>query len=425
MQALLELYSTEKCSLCNNDFYQQDLIAVDNLNIKVCKNCMNENLIKCDNCGTTVYIDDAEFYGTIGFCAECFKQKYFRCFRCTEVFIVREMRVDPNNYTRRFCEDCFMELFTTCDLCGIPVLIETTTIQRNGDAICPECYNRYYARCTWCGETIQTRHSLVVGYRDGRICQSCHEKIENATIKPYFYKRDVKFYGNPKDNIHYGFEIEAENYGMNINEDIADLINNDLFYCKGDGSLNNGFEVVSQPMSFEYINGIGRKKINSMLKKLRSNRMRSSMTNTCGMHVHISKKPISNLSLYKILKLFYENENFIFKVSRRNMESFQDFSSLSDDQSLTEKALSKRSYDRYIAVNLMNENTIEIRIFKGTLKQSSFYANLEFCHAMIKYCEQESIMRVSPKNFIRYINNKRKLYPNLYNFLNNGRFICV
>ena len=59
-------------------------------------------------------------------------------------------------------------------------------------------------------------------------------------------------------------------------------------YCKHDGSLDDGFEIVTHPMSLEY-------HINEMpwcevLGKAQQLGYRSHQANTCGLHVHVSRK---------------------------------------------------------------------------------------------------------------------------------------
>lgn len=45
---------------------------------------------------------------------------------------------------------------------------------------------------------------------------------------------------------------------------------------------------------------------------------------------------------------------------------------------------------RYYCVNLQNENTVEIRIFNGTLREESFIAALELCQTFADYAKSHN-----------------------------------
>ena len=80
---------------------------------------------------------------------------------------------------------------------------------------------------------------------------------------------------------------------------------------------------------------------------------------------------------------------------------------------------------RYVAVNLVNCNTIEFRLFRGTLRHSTFLATLqlvdEICNCAINMTDQELenmswsdfVLRILPKKteLIEYLKQKR-LYVN-------------
>ena len=51
---------------------------------------------------------------------------------------------------------------------------------------------------------------------------------------------------------------------------------------------------------------------------------------------------------------------------------------------------------RYYAVNLSNDDTIEFRLFRGTLNPNSFFATLELVNAIVCYSRSdESIDRMT------------------------------
>lgn len=189
--------------------------------------------------------------------------------------------------------------------------------------------------------------------------------------------------------------------------------NSGFSIIKCDGSLANGFEICSRPASMS----LHKTAWNKFFEETPSNVVAKD---TCGMHVHISKEPLSSLQIGKILVFLHSSKNrkFIETIAGRASCHYSDFSS----ERRLNHALNKYkgSFTHYSAVNLLNPNTIEIRIFKSTVDKTRFFANLEFCHALVKFtfpgtssitdCSQHS-------KFIEFVACNRKFYPNLVNFL--------
>jgi len=203
-------------------------------------------------------------------------------------------------------------------------------------------------------------------------------------------------------------------------------------YCKRDGSLHNGFEVVSHPFSWEWYKD-NRKRIDVLLNRLQEKGFRSFTANTCGIHVHLSKKAFSTIHLFKFLKLFYEPKNFKFVklISQRDAGSSRgdcqwgNYPEGQDAKTQQDKVNNKKDcphkYNRYTAVNLCNGSTIEVRIFRGNLVPLSFHKNIEFLKACYDFTNRSGIAKVTKERLLLYIANRRKTYKNLYAFLENNK----
>ncbi len=81
------------------------------------------------------------------------------------------------------------------------------------------------------------------------------------------------------------------------------------------------------------------------------------------------------------------------------------------------------SGNRYEAVNLANPDTVELRIFKGTLKYTSFMKNLEFVSATIRFCRATGINQLDVSSFLDWFKPVRKDYPNLDAWLVRRHYI--
>ena len=92
-----------------------------------------------------------------------------------------------------------------------------------------------------------------------------------------------------------------------------------------------------------------------------------------------------------------------------------------DPKKLLDKA--KSDYNRYVAVNLLNSNTIEFRLFRGTLKLNTILASLQLvdaiCETAIRLSDSglqslswsEFVSHIEYPELIRYL-KERRLYVN-------------
>jgi len=251
------------------------------------------------------------------------------------------------------------------------------------------------------------------------ICVACCES-EEYLIKPYNYNPEFKFYKTKVDKrnlLYFGIELEVESCNSNKKDMIKSLP--DFVYVKSDSSINNGFEIVSHPMTYRWLNKYA-DKWNRILTNLRKKGYRSYDTTTCGMHIHLSKAAFSNFHLYKFMKMFYDNRNFVLNISQRAAGTLSQWASVSDsEKNIIYKAKNKaKGYeDRHTAINLERDNSVEIRIFRGTLCLPSFWKNIEFAKAMYDFSRDSSLELINEVGFRDFVRFRRKEFFNLHDFL--------
>jgi hypothetical protein len=78
----------------------------------------------------------------------------------------------------------------------------------------------------------------------------------------------------------------------------------------------------------------------------------------------------------------------------------------------------ERNSDRYSAVNTNNRETLEMRIFRGTVNSNTIKAQLDLAHASVEYTRNLTVQDVrngalSADNFMWYIFQNEALYPEL------------
>lgn len=218
--------------------------------------------------------------------------------------------------------------------------------------------------------------------------------------------------------LYFGIELELEYAGEGFEAPriaanaITEMFTN-LAQIKGDGSLDNGVELASQPSSFEY----HRDNYGWREKLRRLAEVGLAARRTCGIHIHASRAGFTEDGLRRMLNFVYANENrqFMQFIARRNPSSWASL-----DVSPPGANGSIRGGSRYVALNLNNSATVEFRLFAATLDYSVFMSSLEFVRALIRFCDVPTRLLRSMKtsNFFTWlINNARADYPNLHNFM--------
>jgi hypothetical protein len=303
-------------------------------------------------------------------------------------FVERDMAIwlcDSCQYDSTYCEDCNNLIHT-----------DNTVNINYAYSVCDDCCNDNYYYCD--------DHDTYV--RNGSDCDDCDEGNCDGLISDYSYRPSPIFildntfttaFREPANRSFTGFELEMEAVSCDRYEgaELAHSLYGNSCYLKHDGSLNDGFEMVSHPLSRDYIDS-GFKY--DGLKQLASLGMRSAQTRTCGLHVHINRGFFAGreTSLYRFMAMFYNNGDQWRTLSGRQSSTYARWN---DEEAQRMFAYTRgaknervmgRSYgdvndERYVAINLMPRHTIELRFFKGTLRPLTLKARLEAVHAVAEY----------------------------------------
>ncbi len=213
---------------------------------------------------------------------------------------------------------------------------------------------------------------------------------------------------------------------------LLEIANNnaDNLYIKRDGSLDCGMELVTHPMT----PGYHMKKMpwGEILEEARSMGYTSHMAMTCGLHVHISRRAFGDNYYYQeaaIARLIFFVEKFwpeMLRFSRRTQSQLNDWAKRYGAQlTPTDQLKHAKNSDagRYAAVNLQNRNTVEIRIFRGTLKLNTLLATLQMvnhlCDVAVSFTDwdlqdmgwYDFLNRITEPELIQYL-KERNLYVN-------------
>jgi len=331
------------------------------------------------------------------------------------------------NYGNKFfCENCADD-WTECHECGDAVQLDDSRTTNDGYHICEHCYDRYYFTCYDCGEIFHEDNGYWNG--DNHYCSSCNDNhecdcgrdgvMDYHDFPSHKYKPRMTIADKERgENLFFGVELEADGGEFDI-DDFTDWTNNsNLIHFENDGSLSDdGVECITMPCSLKYHqNDMDWSGICSQLK---SQGYSSHDASSCGLHVHISRDALTPIQIMKMDVFVNRGADFFSQIARR-----EDFYS-SKYRKNKKVDVHKGTYDsedghgaRYTAVNTCNEKTVEIRIFKGTLKYQTILGTIEMCHALVKFVDTIPIVRIydTEKNivdFIKYMAERHDDYPHI------------
>lgn len=331
---------------------------------------------------------------------------------------------DDSDACREFVEQNFD--VTYCEYCDRWEFSDYTTENYEGEYRCRYCIENYHVysdyheqyvhqdNARWAldangGEVRIHGDSDDFHYDDerGMLVHVDYEPPEPAVLGNYHSSknRQVPIRDEWSTELHrwLGVELEVEvregdrsQKAQELNEKINGGEVGKLAFFENDGSLQSGFEIISQPMSLPKHRDLWSwLQDNSAVRGLRSHN-----TSTCGLHVHVNRDALSNIQVARIVTFVNDprNEALIKAIARRYAEGYCKIKT----KSLEDAA---QSSDRYEAINITSQKTIEFRIFKGTLKYESLMAAVEFTNSMVEFSSKfRKADELTTDNFINFIN---------------------
>lgn len=363
---------------------------------------MIDNVKPCPHCGQLVSEDNlcsVNVDGTIEeWCEDCIYRDAFYCKRCGQYHAgeLVEVRSIDDSYAS-WCESCASHHASVCDSCnGLldnAFTLEVYVYGQGYQTICDTCLDDYYC-CSVCGDYCTEEDAR---YQNGEYyCPSC---VPNAYVDEYHHTEGVSFLHVDLADCgpYLGVELEMEFPTESALYDAAKYIRTaarygHLYECKEDSSLDDyGFECVTQPATPLYhMTGYD----DVMLTAGALFDATSHDNGNCGLHIHIDRTFFNDTGIgrasyragYILDTIFCNNEPYIIKFTRRSYSQMNRWAQMvnlhaakekkSFDAKLSEYRIAK--YTRYQAVNLENDDTIELRLFRGTLNRETYYATVEF-----------------------------------------------
>lgn len=202
------------------------------------------------------------------------------------------------------------------------------------------------------------------------------------------------------------FGCELELKAIDDRVTVKDIAHNFNLIAERDGSLCDtyGIEIIGGPMKLEEYKDSNWIKF---LKRVQGEAKGWDAGKGYGMHISINRKALSDFHVGKLLVFIHSNEELCEKIAGRGATEYQTYV----DKKIPH---GKHMYgDKYEALAIRDRNRLECRIFRSTLKPSSFLKNLEFVAAAIEFTRFASCEKLTGENFKSWLKKNTREYKNL------------
>jgi hypothetical protein len=344
--------------------------------------------------------------------------------------LINRSDVNCRNGWHSFMEDKFSDNFFHCQDCEN---LFSTDEEHN-------CYDDYSV-CNSCAD-----HNYHYSDRNSYwVRDDDEDESEDQNIREYHTCSDhlghiPSKYDARKPRVLLGLELEMEIKDSYCRDDragellknVGEYKNHTYALCENDGSLNHGFEMVTAYTGLDVHSDQLQYFANGGLKGAISHD-----SDSCGLHVHICKADMTTLHGAKMILFINDqaNHKLIKAIARRDSSEYAKIKNKKDDTYWLKDAVrgcdTKRSQlrslnaDRYEALNFKNTNTVEFRLFKGSLVYSTIMSCLEFTYATWFFTRESSTKNLTTDHFLKFIcaNENRADTKNLRAYLKAKGFV--
>lgn len=356
----------------------------------ICPYC--DNVVPCYGSDAYIYTNNER--------TRCLYDKDNNMYYC-DLLIIHEM--DRRNEIRAVSvpdgmvatED--VEFDTKLVTCDTPV--ESVVYNSNIIFVTKNDIERLFDQDVW--QQCSTCHvwNLKSNMANGQ-CSNCQITIFNY----HSWSGQLQFLKMPDENTEMYFGIELETVGDTDNKSCVAPYQ-DLFHLERDGSLGQGgFEIISQPMTFNFILS-QQDRIKNMFERLIIAGQKSHESSCCGLHIHVSSKAFNgDEAINRAVAIVNGMQRNIMNFARRGGNQYCHYQSLPNNFTLVH--VQECINNRYDCVNLENrgrqtKNTIEFRMFKGTLNFQTFLASIVFVKNIVEQANKLDKMLVSWKELVK------------------------
>lgn len=291
----------------------------------------------------------------------------------------------------------------------------------NDDSYCESCYYDVSESCEYCDERYHVDDEPQCGcssrfiqpYSNKFMPLRMHTVSDSGelltTQQRHLSRRDV-------NGIYLGLEFEMENMGRSYDtNEIAQLfeepIGTEQLMLKHDGSINDGFELVSQPHSLDAFMKFFPW---DLITEAQSHGMRGWDVGhrEIGIHIHINRKAFytspdhnrynASPHLLGFMNFIYRNVPSIKRIAGRNVHyGHMSEAYLDEAYGICREGRSQRT--RTLGINVQNDTTVELRMFRSTMRVERVQAYLQFAEAAVRYTQTDRVSKMRDRfNFRQF-----------------------
>lgn len=393
-----------KCALCGSWTRADKVLHYHESNGKHITGC-TDCLVQCECCGEVNKITDSyrTHYDTY-ICSACEANNihYGFCYDCGELFSMDDLQEYNDEF---YCTDCYERRVESDEDCNDDDDYDDNALVKG---------YHYHKNCSW-------KYVTTTAFDKEANTEATEETEETGTTQvasPKVLKLDSIIPWNEFKG--YGVELEVDAKSSRDNNQACRELNkivgmneyetNGVLMYEHDGSLNNGFEIITKPCEADtLLNGIPWK---AMCNKLVEMDYSSHNVGTCGLHIHISRASLHRTAIANMFLLFDFFWEDLLKASRRRDTRYCDrlnvirakgkyalatlgTSNITKEVQDAIKDSFKFAYEladttdstvdcndvtvdwHYVCLNNQGNTTFEVRLGRGTLNHTSLMAWLK------------------------------------------------
>jgi len=416
--------NTRECTNCSNTIDDGDELVVND------HAYCNECVFSCHECHDIRDTDDSVTVHDELWCTGCASY----CQNCEDGMPSENSHTVDND---EWCDFCYENHSYYCENCCSSSSESSTYV--GDDPYCESCFsdNCYY--CDDCDESYHNDYPCDCRESNTIEGKCCRGYRASGTIHDYSCKPAPIFKGVSKHKMYLGLELETEMRRVDDGSLFASSALQGIAYLKHDGSISSGFEIVTHPHTHQQYRDNSALLWNTIETLRKDYDARSWDTDTCGLHIHLSRDGFSSgAHLHRFIAFVYHNAPHMMKFAGRKTRfaRFNDVYTFDEYDrpvfSIKHKVGNpdRHSSERYSAVNTQNKHTIELRFFRGTMNTSSVLSALDLAQAMVEYTRELRLDDVklgalSWDWFADYVVSNNGLYPDLYSRLDKIQSVDI
>lgn len=396
----------------------------------------------CDECSVAVPLHDEDDHGR---CNHCDKLEPINIMTDWEVHGTGD---DPEQFY--LCQECQAagidvgdsDQISTCNHCeeywwrGTFEIVMRTVTGHGEIMICDYCSENYYS-CEECGTLGEWEDVQEDDFGTIR-CAGCADgDFSGELVAAWNFRPELVFHPalpvDPLKPLYIGIELEIQWRGWQRNDEAREWLqmvkvdHGNVCYAKGDSSINDGFELVTHPMSPAWALENFPFSILDEAIELGAEPKHPST----GIHIHIDRGALTTAQLWKLLKVHDSQRELCGLIGGRGTNS--DYADWDNDYKIVNENMFKiarrkgEAYGdaaRYVPVNLQNVDTIELRYMEGSIKTEDVKKNIQWVQALYDFTDFISVEDVkngvleSPGFLLGWITDNTKIYPDLAGHVN-------